>query len=290
MKVAYLGSRITMPGAPHRRSDAFEHDQMMTALGAAFKANEASVEDIAWDDQTDWRRFDAVIIGTTWDYCDRLDEFLDRLDAISAVAPVFNAPALVRWNSHKRYLRDLETRGVRLIPTLWIDDPEMLRWDEVFATFRADAVVVKRQVGANGEGQFRLSRGDAPPPLTSHPLMVQPFFETVVQEGEFSFVFIDGALSHAVIKKPAADDYRIQTTYGGSEAIADPSAGDIQAASSVLQMVDETPLYARVDMLRNAAGDLCLMELELVEPFLYPLQGPEFAQRLYRAIERHTRR
>ena len=278
-----------MPGSPQRRADAFEHDQMMAALGPVFEAHNGSVEDAAWDDVSiDWRRFDAVMIGTAWDYCDRLDEFLGRLDAINALAPVYNSPGLVRWNSHKRYLRDLEAKGARVIPTIWADAPQSVNWRDVFDEFEAEQIVVKRQVGANGEGQFRLSRGDTPPRLTSHPLMVQPFLDTVVGEGEFSFVFVDGELSHAVIKTPADGDYRIQTTYGGAEAKAEPSATDIKAAIAIMRMIDETPLYARVDMLRNAAGDLCLMELELVEPFLYPLQGPEFAERLYQAVRKRT--
>ncbi len=288
MKLAYLASQITLPGSPNRRSDAFEHDQMMDALRAVCKANGVSIEDPAWDNETvDWRSFDAVMIGTTWDYCDRLDEFIDHLHRINAHAPVFNPPDLVRWNSNKRYLRDLEKKGAGLIPTLWHEASENINWNEVFDGFEADQVVVKRQVGANGEGQFRLKRGEALPP-TNHPIMIQPFLDTVVSEGEYSFVFVDGEISHSIIKRPADNDYRIQTTYGGTEAVAEPSGADLKTAGSIVQMIDPPPLYARVDMLRNPDGDLCLMELELIEPFLYPLQGPEFADRIFSALRKRA--
>ncbi|MEO1100453.1 MAG: hypothetical protein AAFW65_01265, partial [Pseudomonadota bacterium] len=121
MRIAYLASAVTLPGSPTRRSDAFEHDQMMDSLGHSEPA-EIRFEAVSWDDETaDWSAFDGAIIGTTWDYWDRVDEFLDTLERIESQTRLFNPSALVRWNIHKGYLRDLETRGARLIPTLWLD-------------------------------------------------------------------------------------------------------------------------------------------------------------------------
>lgn len=288
MKLAYLASQLTLPGSPKRQSYAVEHDQMMSALRPVFENNGAAVTDVAWDaENIDWRMFDAVMIGSTWDYFERQNVFVNTLHQINAQTPVFNTPDLVHWNSHKRYLCDLESKGANLIPTLWNDAPESIIWNEVFDTLEVDQIVVKRQVGGNADGQFRLTRGETPPP-TNYPIMIQPFLKMVVDEGEYSFIFVDNELSHALLKRPAADDYRIQANYGGTESVVKPSSADLHAASSVLQMIEEIPLYARVDMLRNADGDLSLMELELIEPFLYPLQGPEIADRIYAAIRKRV--
>ncbi|NVJ97402.1 MAG: hypothetical protein HWE25_04570 [Alphaproteobacteria bacterium] len=288
MHLCYLSSRVTLPGSPTRRVDAFEHDQMMECLRAAFEAQGGRVSDVAWDDRdADWAQYDAVMIGTAWDYQDRLDEFLNVLDEIGGKTRLYNSKALVDWNGHKGYLRDLGARGVRLIPTKWVDSatPEVVT--AAFDEFGTDELVLKRQVGAGGDGQHKLKRGDAIPAMP-HPMKIQPFMENILKEGEISFIFIGGAFSHALLKTAAEGEYRIQSCYGGKEAVITPSAADIAAAQAAVAALDEEPLYARVDMLRADDGGLMLMELELIEPFLYPLQGPELGMRIYQAIAKQS--
>lgn len=287
MKVVYLACQETLPGSANRRVDAFEHDLMMEQLQPAFADAACSVVDLLWDDPSiDWTSFDAAIIGTTWDYCDRYDEYLRTINQINAITPVFNSPALVDWNTNKRYLRDLADDGVRVIPTIWLDDPQKeVDWTSLYDEFVTDKLVIKQQIGANADGQILLNRGEATPQI-SKPVMIQPFLTAVQDEGEHSFIFIDGQFSHALIKQPAAGDYRIQSAYGGIEIDATPPLEDINTARATLEALDETPLYARVDMLRDNQGQLSLIELELVEPFLYPLQGPELGSRLVEALKR----
>lgn len=283
-RIAYLSSKVTLPGSPIRRSDAFEHDYMMDALRPAFEARGMSVHDVDWADTAqDWSTFDAAMIGTTWDYWDHQATFLRTLEKIEAVTPLFNSAALVRWNSHKSYLRDLEARGARLIPTLWLDKVDETAIKAAFDTLKTNDLVFKRQVGAGAAGQHRLTPRDPVPPMP-HPMMVQPFLPQILTEGEISFIYIDGDFSHALIKRAAEGDYRIQSTYGGTEEVFKPSADALTAAKAILDTLDETPLYARVDMLRGEDGMLLLMELELIEPYLYPLQGPELGERIAEAI------
>lgn len=286
MRIAYLACRLTLPDSPERRPDAFEHDQMMECLGTAFAAHGATIEAVAWDDDNaHWRRFDAVLIGSAWDYQDNLESFLDRLNAIESQTRLFNDGATVRWNCRKTYLKDLAERGARIVPTVWLDRPTDADVAQAFDALGSDDLVIKRQVGANAEGQFRLKRDD-PVPSMPEPMMAQPFLPAIQSEGEMSLVFIDGAFSHALIKSAATGEYRIQSSYGGREERCAPDAGDIAAATSILETLDETPLYARVDMVRGAAGEMLLMELELVEPFLYPLQADGLGELIYDALAR----
>ncbi len=286
MKVAYLASRVTLPGSPDRRTDAHEHDQMMDCLRSAFEPRGAQVDDISWDDPAaDWSVYDAVVIGTAWDYWDRLEEFLNALQKIAGATRLFNSAATVKWNIHKSYLRELGASGVRLIPTLWLDNASEDAAKDAFDALGADDLVFKRQVGAGADGQHRIRRGE-PIPAMPEPMMAQPFLSAIQTEGELSFIFIDGEFCHALIKQAAEGDYRIQSEYGGRETVIAPSPEDIATATDVLSALDETPLYARVDMLRGKEGGLYLMEIELVEPFLYPLQGPELGERLYKALRR----
>ena len=244
--------------------------------------------DIAWDDETvDWASFDAVMIGTAWDYWDRQDAFLAKLDLISAKTRLFNSPELVRWNIHKSYLRDMEARGARLIPTLWLNEATPDAVAAAFETLGSDDLVLKRQVGAGADGQHRLKRG-APVPQMPHPMMAQPFLSAILDEGEFSFIFINGAFSHALVKRAAKGDYRIQSTYGGTDHALTPTPEDLAAASAMLAALHvpdgQPPLYVRVDMLRAPDGGLLLMEVEAIEPFLYPLEGPGLGARITAAI------
>lgn len=290
MKIAYLASKATLPGSPTRRSDAFEHDRMMDALRGPFAKKQMQVFDVDWaDPDQDWTEFAAVIVGTTWDYWDHHDAFLETLKRIETSTRLFNSAALVQWNSHKGYLRSLEAKGARLIPTLWVDQVDAASAADAFTQLGSEDLVFKRQVGAGADGQYRLSPTRALPDMP-HPMMVQPFLSRIQEEGEFSFIFIDGRFSHALLKTAKSGDYRIQSTYGGQETPITPDQADLADAEAVLKFLDETPLYARVDMLRGGDGRLLLMELELIEPYLYPLEGPDLGPMMADAIHRRIAR
>lgn len=283
--IAYLASQATLPGSPTRRSDAFEHDHMMDALRKPFAQQGYELIDVDWADETEnWSRFDAAIIGTTWDYWDRPDQFVRTLERIGSRTRLFNDPDLVKWNSHKGYLRELEDKGARMIPTLWLDQVDAAAFTAAFAQLQTEDLVFKRQIGAGADGQFRLAPADTLPPMP-HPMMVQPFLSAIQDEGEYSFIFIDGAFSHALIKQATTGDYRIQSTYGGYETAISPNPDDLDCARTVLGLLDDTPLYARVDMVRGADGQLLLMELELIEPYLYPLEGPQLGTLMAQAVK-----
>lgn len=288
-KIAYLASKVTLPGSATRRDDAFEHDRMMDALRAPFAALDMHIQDVDWADMhQDWGRYDAALIGTTWDYWDHADRFLATLEQIEQTTPLFNPSPSVAWNSKKTYLRDLEVKGARLIPTIWLEvvTPEAVA--RAFDTLDSDDLVFKRQIGAGAAGQYRLSP-DAAIPDMPHAMMVQPFLDTIQTEGEISFIFIEGAFCHALIKRAAPGDYRIQSSYGGVEETITPCDDDIGDAKAIMAALDSLPLYARVDMLRDADGRLLLMELELIEPYLYPLEGEELGPRLAAGMARRLR-
>ncbi len=285
MHLCYLACQATLPGSLTRRVDAYEHDQMMENLTAAFEARGGKVTAVSWDDPAaDWSLYDAVMIGTTWDYHDRLNEFLAVLADIETKTKLFNSRSLVEWNCHKRYLKDLSERGIATIPTLWVDEATPAAIFSAFDQFDCDTLVAKRQVGAGGEGQHRLQRGEVVPDMPS-PMKIQPFMDNILKEGEISFIFVGGKYAFALLKTAAEGEYRIQSCYGGREQVITPTAADIAVASKAVAALDEVPLYARVDMLRGADGALLLMELELIEPFLYPVQGPELGARVFEALE-----
>lgn len=289
VRIAYLACAGTLPGSPERRGDAFEHDMMVAVLTPAFAARGLALDPIDWRAPLeDFEGMAAALIGTPWDYFDLAEEFLAKLAALaSAGVPVFNSPEVVRWNVEKTYLRVLAQRGAPAIPTLWLDDADRGDIVEALDRFGADSVVVKRQIGGGALGQQRFSRGDLPPEgwRMGHATMIQPFLPAIVEEGEISLVFIGGAFTHALRKRAAAGDYRIQALFGGREERHVPSPAELTQAAAVLAACPfPAPLYARIDMVRLPSGELAVMEAELIEPYLFPEQGPELGDRMAAAV------
>ena len=281
MNIAFLACPETLPGSPTRRPDAFEHDLQLAALRGGLGTRADVIA-------TDWRapleelaRFDLAILGTPWDYTEAKEEFIARLEALEeAGVVVANPSAVVRWNADKLYLRELEQRGAVSIPTLWPELPDARDVTAAFDQFACDRVVVKRRVGAGAIGQESFTKGDLRLSGWSmdQAAMIQPFLPAIQTEGELSFIFVRGQFSHALIKRASSGDYRIQSLYGGTETPLDPAPADRAAAAGIMAMLpfDQPPLYARIDMVRLEHGALAVIEAELIEPYLYPLQGPGF--------------
>ncbi|MCH2486928.1 MAG: hypothetical protein MK010_04180 [Erythrobacter sp.] len=289
-RIGFLACADTLPGPGPRRGDAFEHDLEMAALRPAFEAAGLDLVEIDWRAPLD--AFDdvaLVLLGTAWDYQDHPQDFLAKLDALAGRGiTVCNPPDIVRWNADKGYLLELSERGIPIIPTMWHDDADRVDIVAALDQFETDRVVIKRRIGAGALGQHRFSR-DALPDSDwhmGHACLIQPFLASVVEEGEFTFVFIDGAFSHGVLKQAAAGDYRIQSLYGGRESVFAPSAADLTNACAVIAALPfSDPLYARIDMARLPSGALAVMEAEMIEPYLYPEQGPDLGERLAAAVQ-----
>lgn len=291
--IGFLACETTLPGSGERRGDAYEHDLMIAAFEPAFAAKGLTLHVIDWQAPlSDFVGVDLALLGTAWDYQDNDKAFLARLEELEARGVIVcNSAATVRWNIAKTYLGELAERGAATIPTRWLDDVSAADALAAMDAFGCDKVVVKRQIGAGALGQELLSRNALPGAdwRFGQAAMVQPFLPAIAEEGELSFIFIDGELSHAVRKRPAKGDYRIQSLYGGDESVHTPSPEEIAAASAVVTALPfETPLYARIDMLRGEGDTLMVMEAELIEPYLYPEQGPELGARIASAITKRV--
>jgi hypothetical protein len=113
--------------------------------------------------------------------------------------------------------------------------------------------------------------------------MAQPFVGEVQDRGEWSVLFFGGRYSHAVLKRPAENDYRVQWEFGGSAVTMAPPPRLLGDAGAVMAAVAGDALYARVDGVERD-GRLVLMELELIEPHLFLGWDPGAAGRLAAAV------
>jgi glutathione synthase/RimK-type ligase-like ATP-grasp enzyme len=230
---------------------------------------------VAWDDPRA-ELGDVTVLRSTWNYVPVRDEFCAWVDAAAKRTRIFNPPEIVRWSTDKSYLRDLEARGVPIVPTRFDPDVGDIEWNDV---------VIKPRISAASFAtrRFRLDREreSARAFLAEHDargMMVQPYMKAVDSSGERSLVWIDGAITHAVRKSPRFSD-------GNEDVSAAVDVEDDERAVALHALEPfENLLYARVDLVRDADGNPRVMELELVEPSLFLLQHPPALERFARAI------
>ena len=250
-----------------------------------------------WSDPSvDWTIFDAVAIRSCWDYHLRHDEFLAWVAQLErAGVALWNPPAVIRWNAEKGYLRDLGERGVRIVPTRWIERGSTATLYDVLHDAGWDAAVVKPAISASAHETWRTSRDAAARDerrfraLVDHGrVLVQPFMEAVVAAGEWSLVFIGGELSHAMLKRARSGDFRVQSEHGGSATRGNPGARVVEQARRALHAGASDSLYARVDGC-VVDDEFVLMELELIEPLLFLAEHPEAPARFASALVERMR-
>jgi glutathione synthase/RimK-type ligase-like ATP-grasp enzyme len=254
----------------------FTDDRMLID---AFARQGVVAESVVWTEPVDWDSYDVALIRSTWDYIDELEAFLQVLQTIeNSTCLLFNGLDAVRWNSDKSYLLELSARGVSTVPTVRASHPDVVGWLAQFG----EGAVVKPLLGVGASGVERFSVGAGLlQRLAESPddVLVQPLVDSVLTEGELSFVFIAGEFSHALVKRPAAGDFRIQSIYGGTVEQLTPAPADLEQAEAIARTLPDDPLYARLDLVR-IDGRLAVMELELIEPFLFFDHAPGAADRL----------
>ncbi|RMF68243.1 MAG: hypothetical protein D6743_03645 [Calditrichaeota bacterium] len=251
------------------------------------------VEPAVWDaNHINWQDFGCVIIRSCWDYHLRLQEFLDWVTDIEKLGiPFYNPPKIVRWNSNKRYLKDLQSAGVQVVPMEWLGRGAAAQLEQVLQTRGWQRAVIKPPVGASAHqtwattpGQPRADQERLERMLAEHEeVLVQPFLEDIPTRGEWSLVFFEGQYSHAVVKKPAEGDFRVQAKYGGRVFKKDPPHRLIRQAQTALSKIEEPCLYARVDGIESK-GQFLVTEVELIEPELFLRFHPRAPERFADAI------
>jgi len=274
-------------------------EAQLALIGPACAAEGLSLEPVYWTDpDIDWTGFDAVTPLTAWNY--PRDPFTLQTclaEAEAAGVRVINPRGVVGWNMDKAYLAQLAALGAPVPQTIEITAVTPTIIAAAFETLGCDEIIVKPSIGAGAWRQVRLKRGQElpdPDQLPPDAALIQPFLSAVESEGEWSLLFFGGAFSHALIKRPKPGDYRTQGMHGAREEAADAPDGFIETALGVLEHIPGPLAYARVDLVRGPGGAPLLMELELVEPYLYlPFDGTGgvrgaglFAKALAEAVDR----
>ena len=246
-----------------------------------------------WSDSSiDWTLFDQIIIRNTWDYTNRLQEFLSW--AKSNESRIRNSFETIQWNSNKIYLKELASVGFPIVDTQFVSG-SYSAWDLPSAS----DFVVKPTVSAGSQDTMRFPASGPDSKRNAQNLinrivsqgktaMVQPYLAAVDDLGETAQLFIGGEFSHAVRKGPLLVPNVLADKEHGlflKEDISprDPSQAQRELADAVISHVSKNfgvPLYGRVDLLDDPRGKPVILELELVEPSMFFVTAPKSAERL----------
>lgn len=225
-----------------------------------------------WHDAGDLSGFDLVLPLIAWGYHRAPQKWLAALDAWEVLGVTFsNDINTLRWNSNKSYLHDLAQNGVATVSTLFTKSLEAADIAAARAAFGEGAeLVIKPAISGGADGTFRLGAGDpVPASVLGCDMLIQPMMPNIASEGEYSLFYFGGIFSHAILKTPAAGDFRVQQQFGGREIAVTPPPGTLALAEAALAAAPAPTCYARVDMVRGSGDDFALMELELIEPSLF---------------------
>ena len=278
---------ITWSGLPH---GAESERLMLPHLATAG----VETEIVDWrSTDCDFNKFDLVVLRSCWDYHLKADEFIGWLQRAAQATQVLNAVDTVLWNHNKFYLREVETLGIEIAPTVFVSGSDSIEpdvWREIKSWPKS---VVKPAVSASAHKTWLFDsvalpeKNDLKRRMQGEEFLLQQFIPEIETQGEFSFVYIDGQFSHAALKRPAAGDFRVQQEHGGSAEPFHPDTNLLtqanQIAATVRQVRDS--LYCRIDAVARD-GKLVLMELELIEPELFLGLAEGAAERFADAVIR----
>ena len=165
----------------------------------------------------DWRttdvsfsQFDLVVLRSCWDYHLCAAEFTEWLRRTASSTAVLNDVKTVLWNRDKFYLGELAAMGIEIAPSIFVNGSGTISssaWQEIKSWKKS---VVKPAVSASAHKTWLFDSAAVPDEdelkseMEAEPFLIQQFIPEIATQGEISFIYTDGAYSHAVLKRPAA--------------------------------------------------------------------------------------
>ena len=277
-------------------TEAIPLDTDLPLLAAALEREGVVPTVVAWDDvSAAWPSFDLALVRSAWDYVPRRDEFLAWARALPC--PLANSADVLTWNTDKVYLRELESRGVAIVPTTWVEAGASATGLELLSS---GDVVVKPSVSAGAKDTARYPV-TARAAIEAHvaritaggrTAMVQPYIGSVDRRGETALLFFGGAFSHAIEKSALLLEGASHEVTGlfAPERITprEPTARERAFAESVLAAIPADLarglLYARVDVVEGESETPRVLKLELTEPSTFLDTDAGAADRFARAV------
>lgn len=236
-----------------------------------------SITKVIWNDpNVNWETFDLAILKSPWDYFDLIDSFYNWLIELkNKNVKLLNPVDIVKWNADKHYLQDIERAGLKVTPSIFLAKGDKIDLAAYFKLFGINQFIIKPCVSGGSKNTFKVTPSNIEEISSKLKLLVenedfiiQPFLKEIEEDGEWSFIFFNGKFSHALLKKAKSGDFRVQSIFGGTIHPQNAPESVLACAQLYVNEFAKDCLYARVDGV-ILDGEFNLMELELIEPFLF---------------------
>jgi glutathione synthase/RimK-type ligase-like ATP-grasp enzyme len=267
---------------------------------------------VRWEDpDIDWSDADLVISRTTSSYLFDLENFFRWTEKVEETTTLWNSSRVMKWNHHKRYIMELQEKGIPVPETILIHQNTGKPFKKILDEIPWADFVLKPCIGAGSCGLKRFQKDSHD--LETHYLnlnrygfqieypglgsldftpcdtLVQPYLPEVIDNGEASLIYYGGKFSHSVIKKVKQGDYRAHPDWGAEVLLYDPTVEEIEVGHRVLDAVGHPVHFARLDMIPSDNGPY-VIEIELIDPMMFFNHQPETADNYADHIENYLNR
>ena len=230
-----------------------------------------------WDNPNfDWTATRYAIFRTTWDYFDRIDEFMPWLERTSNLTQFINPIQLLKWNLDKNYLADLKKNGIDIPDTIFIKKGVTRCLSAIAEDKSWSEFILKPAISGAARHTYRFLKAETEKfesifaaLIGNESMLLQEFQKNILTKGEVALMLFGGRFSHAVLKHAKAGDFRVQDDFGGTVHDYIPTEAEIYFAEKVIQTISPLPAYARVDIFWDNQGKPVVSELEMIEPELW---------------------
>ncbi|WP_185900176.1 RimK family alpha-L-glutamate ligase [Campylobacter sp. MIT 99-7217] len=257
---------------------------LLERLGAFYEAKFC-----VWQELKNLDKNCLILPLAVWDYSLFYEEFLAFLqECEKSGAKMLNAYDLIKTNSQKNYLQNLQEKGFDIAKSLFLKKEQKALWQEQILKFKKDfklkELIIKPLIGQSGRGVLRFESPDLLDLSKLEQGLVQEFLEGVY-EGEFCLIFFNNQFSHAIKRELKDKEYRANSAYGVQILPFSPSKALIQKALGAIKALSlKSTLYARVDFIKDNENFI-INEVELIEPSLYFDKGVNSYENFIKALE-----
>ena len=248
-----------------------------------------------WDNPDfNWNDTEYIIFRSTWDYFDRFTEFSIWLEKVSAMTKLINPKSLIYWNIDKHYLLDLQKKGIRIPNTIFIKKKERKNLKEICSNLQWNEFILKPAISGAARHTYRFKFTEINKYeeifnslILEESMIIQEFEKKIITKGEVSFMLFSGKYSHAILKMAKKGDFRVQDDFGGTIENYIPNDKEIKFIEKAIKACKPIPVYARVDVMWNNKNEMCVGEIELIEPELWFRMNPKAAENCATAIKNY---
>lgn len=224
------------------------------------------------DESVNWSESDLVIIRSTWDYQKHFEKFLKWIERLESQTKILNSSQVIRWNASKKYMAQLQDSGHPIVPTIFENDFDKAL-DSCRTALKNGEIIIKPAISASANLTYRVTDEKFIPSLVTKilergELLIQPYLESIENDGEISLIYFNKKFSHALVKTPKQGDFRVQSEFGGAVENLKPSEEIILMGEKALKSLPFDLFYARVDYVEWKTNPM-IGEIELIEPELF---------------------